>query len=103
PHLPTSPTLTLSPYTTLFRSEALVLAGVRGLQPDVLPHAHPGAAGHAAQDLHVSLEPGLERLQLLGNDRLVRPGRRHPGHPLQLDRKSTRLNSSHRTISYAVF
>src|SRR5437867_5097129 len=24
-------------------------------------------------------------------------------HPFQLDRKSTRLNSSHRTISYAVF
>src|SRR6266704_5187890 len=26
-----------------------------------------------------------------------------PGHPVQLDRKSTRLNSSHVSISYAVF
>src|SRR5437867_7428456 len=28
---------------------------------------------------------------------------RHPGGSCLLDRKSTRLNSSHRTISYAVF
>src|SRR5437867_6628408 len=31
-----------------------------------------------------------------------RPDRRHCGRPAR-DRKSTRLNSSHRTISYAVF
>src|SRR5207248_9393041 len=29
--------------------------------------------------------------------------RRHPDTKWRLDRKSTRLNSSHRTISYAVF
>src|SRR5580693_9651187 len=32
--------------------------------------------------------------------RRLRPGRAHPG---QQDRKSTRLNSSHSSISYAVF
>src|SRR5438552_10585318 len=32
----------------------------------------------------------------------VAPGLEHPGHLLQ-DRKSTRLNSSHQIISYAVF
>src|SRR5207248_5104239 len=36
--------------------------------------------------------------------RRVRPRRHHPLHFLErADRKSTRLNSSHRTISYAVF
>src|SRR5207248_4384152 len=35
---------------------------------------------------------------------LVCVGRDVVGHPItELDRKSTRLNSSHRTISYAVF
>src|SRR5207248_8323194 len=37
--------------------------------------------------------------------RRQRPGciKHYPNHPVAIDRKSTRLNSSHRTISYAVF
>src|SRR3712207_6881697 len=76
------PRSTLFPYTTLFRSED----GGRIYDP------------HAAQRwvlLRVTqpLSPRVdERFDLLKG-----------AHPLQGDRKSTRLNSSHANISYAVF
>src|SRR2546421_6396856 len=71
------PRSTLFPYTTLFRSRArgAPAAGAGGGQPRDLP---PG--------------PGVQRAAR------VFPGGRHCG-----DRKSTRLNSSHDQISYAVF
>src|SRR3712207_7837710 len=72
------PRSTLLPYTTLFRSD-----DPRG-----------GLPGRAVRhDLRV--DPG----------RQVRPGRGRPGRGRRLprDRKSTRLNSSHANISYAVF
>src|SRR3712207_6861694 len=84
------PRSTLFPYTTLFRSqrrisprlpvEARVLLEVRGLLVRRLARVAHGA--------HV-----LERLR---RD-LVRV------HLVAQDRKSTRLNSSHANISYAVF
>src|SRR3712207_7958364 len=81
------PRSTLFPYTTLFRSERVdpvVAVGepvgrpVTGLDPE-----GPQAAG----------DPGRALPELL------------VGHALaaELDRKSTRLNSSHANISYAVF
>src|SRR3712207_8797950 len=75
------PRSTLFPYTTLFRSLGGALAqlhvegGARPLRPE-------GGAGGAP--------PTAGRL-----------GRRRRLH--RLDRKSTRLNSSHANISYAVF
>src|SRR3712207_8346542 len=92
------PRSTLFPYTTLFRS---------------LGHAHEPAVEPGGRDATV---PDLVRL----DDRVVEPvepaaglGRdRDQGgaaelgqQPLEglLDRKSTRLNSSHANISYAVF
>src|SRR3712207_6910910 len=75
------PRSTLFPYTTLFRSLVLaVLARHLGGQRDVL-----GPAG--------------QREELLHGDLVLRVG---PGVEEQ-DRKSTRLNSSHANISYAVF
>src|SRR5207248_8921029 len=85
------PRPTLFPYTTLFRS----------------PHCPAPGARRA---------PGALERQLADRDRLqhadrrraaawraaVRRRRRQP-RPVGEDRKSTRLNSSHRTISYAVF
>src|SRR3712207_7249550 len=76
------PRSTLFPYTTLFRSEDEAgdarLAGARRGRAQV---AHPAEvrarAHHAARELD-----GVE---------------------LKVDRKSTRLNSSHANISYAVF
>src|SRR4051794_41953809 len=68
------PRSTLFPYTTLFRS------------------ASPGRRHLAA--------PGGRRERRIGAAHAARPvPRRPPG----ADRKSTRLNSSHPSISYAVF
>src|SRR3712207_8337072 len=78
------PRSTLFPYTTLFRSE-LLHAGAQHLHGDVAPVE--ARAVHLAErgggDRH-----GVERVE----QRLERR-----------DRKSTRLNSSHANISYAVF
>src|SRR3712207_7635001 len=71
------PRSTLFPYTTLFRSARAVLGRI----PDLF------------------------------DDKVLRPDRRvdagehgaRPGGDVVLDRKSTRLNSSHANISYAVF
>src|SRR5256885_9210248 len=90
------PRSTLFPYTTLFRS----LADVRRHVPDVLPDAHRRDARDDAARLHVPVRPRLGRLQPRRDDRRLPDGCRHRRH---LDRKSTRLNSSHLVISYAVF
>src|SRR5438132_10317311 len=100
--LPPAPTSTLFPYTTLFRS------------PELLDR-RPGWGGGKRNAVTVSLAPLCEdetaRLiaQLL--NRSVLPAEtqaallaRAGGNPLYAeDRKSTRLNSSHTVISYAVF
>src|SRR3712207_6850025 len=80
------PRSTLFPYTTLFRSE---LALARGRLEVALSVRRP-FVGQA----HVEPHPAL-LLELLQGDPLH--GGRVP------DRKSTRLNSSHANISYAVF
>src|SRR3712207_7669270 len=73
------PRSTLFPYTTLFRSPDLQGAGPRA----------PGQAARGAAAAHAAA---------LRRDPRARGGRhRDP------DRKSTRLNSSHANISYAVF
>src|SRR5690625_7758698 len=74
---------TLFPYTTLFRS----LRRVRQRGP---------RAGHRL--LLDAVPRGRAGLRLRRR-RLLDPGEQHP----QRDRKSTRLNSSHVAISYAVF
>src|SRR2546427_5141365 len=81
------PRSTLFPYTTLFRSLKAIDA-----QRDQVPRALVGA--HVAGDqLH------LRQLMLDGADRFHHPRR----VTVRRDRKSTRLNSSHSQISYAVF
>src|SRR3712207_8441429 len=80
------PRSTLFPYTTLFRS---------GLHEGV-PQARGGPAGMAratgkgALHARAAAEP------------LFTPPRARK-HRVEADRKSTRLNSSHANISYAVF
>src|SRR3712207_8355429 len=78
------PRSTLFPYTTLFRS--------RGFLPDP-----PLIAGGASDRRAVV---SSESLCSKGAARLSAPPPIPPAHP---DRKSTRLNSSHANISYAVF
>src|SRR5687768_18011002 len=80
------PRSTLFPYTTLFRSEELAeleQVGAVGVKR---------VAGEAALELEVGEEVEDEALEAGSG----------PAVSL-LDRKSTRLNSSHGYISYAVF
>src|SRR5688572_31638206 len=82
------PRSTLFPYTTLFRSRG------SGREPLRLPSPHDGRASRRP--------PGPDQRLLadvLVPDRDRGPERLREG----VDRKSTRLNSSHSQISYAVF
>src|SRR3712207_7154317 len=90
------PRSTLFPYTTLFRSLGEVGAGV------------PGDRRVPDAERIGSVQPLPARLDLLvARHRRTRGPRRHPRDleqpGLRADRKSTRLNSSHANISYAVF
>src|SRR3712207_7574555 len=76
------PRSTLFPYTTLFRSEG---EPCTDQQRPTLRTGLEGRASHALE-LWTALEDQRER-----------------DPRLPLDRKSTRLNSSHANISYAVF
>src|SRR5256885_6889154 len=81
------PRSTLFPYTTLFRSGRA-------------RHGHGHARMHGAHqhiDL-VALDQAVDVVRGLGRIGLV-----IDLEELDLDRKSTRLNSSHLVISYAVF
>src|SRR5690349_22715034 len=82
------PRSTLFPYTTLFRSQALVNRGA-----DV--------AGANRPRLH----KGRVRIRLAADGAApdARPGKQNAVTERPIDRKSTRLNSSHVEISYAVF
>src|SRR5207245_10915529 len=94
----TPPTHTLFPYTTLFRSAR------RGHAERVQAAAHADLdAGKLRIGEHAQLVEDAVRARLL--DRLARPlrGRRRHVFRRGQDRKSTRLNSSHGSISYAVF
>src|SRR5688572_32130178 len=95
--IPRPPISTLFPYTTLFRSRDD--AGLR-VQERVLQHrpARPVAevGGHAPRLIDEEHHIG---------DRLLEFDLDLGAGPVDLlgDRKSTRLNSSHSQISYAVF
>src|SRR3712207_8623223 len=82
------PRSTLFPYTTLFRSHGGARAAGRPARRPVPSPTRPpgGAAMTAIDDYRAYLEARAEEL-----------------HVFPIDRKSTRLNSSHANISYAVF
>src|SRR5690349_23185139 len=79
------PRSTLFPYTTLFRSIRLIAEG----GPDAITHRKVAARA----------EVPLGAMTYYFASRSVRK----PSLPASPDRKSTRLNSSHVEISYAVF
>src|SRR5690242_20840057 len=88
---PQPPRSTLFPYTTLFRSPgdlkpAEMVGGPKAVLGEDAMHAaaddRESASGEALRERHVREAPHRSRSQ---------------------DRKSTRLNSSHMSISYAVF
>src|SRR2546430_12155662 len=75
------PRSTLFPYTTLFRS-------------------HPGehGSGDAEGDIHPTHDREIDQDGQRAGEHTINPPAQGPS-----DRKSTRLNSSHSQISYAVF
>src|SRR5689334_24848023 len=90
--IPRPPRSTLFPYTTLFRSARIT---------------------HLVEDLHLLAVVGRvgrrRRIQLVAGGidqhlgQLVAAGELRVLSGVDVDRKSTRLNSSHSSISYAVF
>src|SRR3712207_8417586 len=84
------PRSTLFPYTTLFRS-------ARGRDKEVLR-----LLGLEDEPLRLrDLEAGLRQTPQPVPGKAITDQPAHP--PAERDRKSTRLNSSHANISYAVF
>src|SRR3712207_8455946 len=88
------PRSTLFPYTTLFRSMAMAEAGTLLAAPDV--YMHKIAVGPGYPDGVVDLDASPE-------DNIHSLAKAKGARPSEIDRKSTRLNSSHANISYAVF
>src|SRR3712207_8477148 len=89
------PRSTLFPYTTLFRSYLATMSSHRvSVDAPLVRHGASQAVVRAAlrredRELLVEVE--------------VNPGRANRVRVNRVDRKSTRLNSSHANISYAVF
>src|SRR2546422_3662466 len=80
------PRSTLFPYTTLFRSQ-IALAWLLARKPWIVPI--PGTTKLARLEENI----GAAAIRLTSDDL----------REIERDRKSTRLNSSHGYISYAVF
>src|SRR3712207_7514447 len=95
------PRSTLFPYTTLFRSTAALLAAEGNRGPTEGPDESPcqGPPGPRPDERAVR-DQGQRDLRDRGE-----PPRQQDGavRGQGQDRKSTRLNSSHANISYAVF
>src|SRR3712207_8543980 len=92
------PRSTLFPYTTLFRSEQAPPVGVPALD---LGGVVRGRDAHDPVALLV-VEAEAEQV-VVGAVQDAADGRAGLRAPVGVDRKSTRLNSSHANISYAVF
>src|SRR5256885_7904663 len=86
------PRSTLFPYTTLFRSQLVVVELVAEARR-ILEEGHGG---------NLPCRGGGERAAVSGCRAASRRWTRR-SRPRGRDRKSTRLNSSHLVISYAVF
>src|SRR5689334_24251167 len=94
----TPPRSTLFPYTTLFRSDLLIVDDecrpLHAIEYQGGGHFN-GAHATAARDAvkkEALRRAGIGYVEVVAGDT-----------PAELDRKSTRLNSSHSSISYAVF
>src|SRR5687768_18073226 len=89
------PRSTLFPYTTLFRSQL-----IKGLITDAAAVVGEGVKKHGWFDLSTLKEPyRVEGKKTMGYELFEQLGKL----PDVIDRKSTRLNSSHGYSSYAVF
>src|SRR3712207_8989496 len=89
------PRSTLFPYTTLFRS-TLESGDLRAIAVTSAQRMR------SLPDVPTIAESGYEGFEAVNWTGLVAPART-PAPVVARDRKSTRLNSSHANISYAVF
>src|SRR5438445_3464896 len=92
--IPPPPGSALFPYTTLFRSRVAVVTGASlGIG-----RATAIAFGRQGAKVVVNYRSHCEQAEEVVNQ--IKAG---GGQAIAVDRKSTRLNSSHANISYAVF
>src|SRR3712207_7064120 len=95
------PRSTLFPYTTLFRSPVLEQRAApvaQAVEQVARVGPEPAEGGHVVRPAEHVDRVDLQHREPLGEA----PELQRAGGPLR-DRKSTRLNSSHANISYAVF
>src|SRR3712207_8285616 len=96
------PRSTLFPYTTLFRSDDVgdgaVTVGNLEREDGAAVGRDPGRHPHG-----IGQGVGLDGLTVHHAERLLHIVRSGRSGEARRDRKSTRLNSSHANISYAVF
>src|SRR5437879_1842707 len=98
------PRSTLFPYTTLFRSRmgccpTTRVFAVWRAAADCTPASWSSSSGRGVKSMHDT----CRILDAYGNDRVCKSSQEVHALTNYQDRKSTRLNSSHRCISYAVF
>src|SRR3712207_6934119 len=86
------PRSTLFPYTTLFRSPLPTVHRSSSCRIDVEPKSHKYALPYLTYRIS-RIASHISMLRIVS----------HAFHLTHQDRKSTRLNSSHANISYAVF
>src|SRR5438270_268485 len=97
------PRLTLFPYTTLFRSQAGLVGGQLARRVvQVAPHVEVEEAAVRVARSDVAAAP-LDRRKSHVQAGVAAARQERQLHRPGRDRKSTRLNSSHSQISYAVF
>src|SRR5207244_12864485 len=94
--LPLPPISTLFPYTTLFRSlnQRFACWELPRQAGEIFPKLPGYETKHSTSSNHICAHLLCAR---------PKPAGGQPRTRRQLDRKSTRLNSSHQIISYAVF
>src|SRR5690606_41509146 len=100
------PSSTLFPYTTLFRSSANVRDGRHGFLQLVEPGLQIAALLPGLLHEPIPLDDLEDSVEADHIHQIPAPGRIDAARYVKdivLDRKSTRLNSSHVKISYAVF
>src|SRR5205085_7778835 len=96
--LPSPPASSLYPYTTLFRSPVLAVEPKILAEDLLVPVGALGANNHG-----IAVGSEFESGEAHGIEMVVKGKRLFLGLGKKRDRKSTRLNSSHSQISYAVF
>src|SRR3712207_9443524 len=97
------PRSTLFPYTTLFRSEQQHLFDAYvGVGTDAWELIHRTDLDYFPEQLAERIPAAAIDIMNEGHRLLETDRRLRPDLPAEQDRKSTRLNSSHANISYAV-